>query len=258
MMSLVKSLIYGAAELATFGRGISRVVGGEQVRFPPRWCRYYPADYEPDTNDFIREHCKSGQTVLDIGAHLGLFTVLMARRVGPTGRVYSFEPTALTRKLLQRVVNLNGCSTMVEVRPEAVGSITGTAVFHETADTESNANSLVQTQRSHHTTTVPTTTLDDFTKMRGLTVSCLKIDVEGAELDLLRGAGEFFARYRPATFLSLHPAAIKQAGGSMADIWHLSRQYGLSMTRCGTPLDEKTFCGIDTLFDVTLLPECRT
>lgn len=254
MMSLVKSLVYGAAELATFGRGITRVVGGESVRFPPRWCRYYPADYEPDTINFIRAHCKSGQTVLDIGAHIGLFTVLMARRVGPTGSVYSFEPTALTRQLLQRVVNLNGCSTTVMVRPEAVGSITGTADFHETADTVSNANSLVQTQRSHHTTTVPTTTLDDFTKMRGLTVSCLKIDVEGAELDLLRGAGEFFARYRPATFLSLHPAAINQAGGSLADIWRLICENRLSVTRGGSPVNEATFCGTDELFEVTLLP----
>lgn len=254
MKTLLKSLAYQALDLATAGRGIRRLIGGEQIRFPPRWCRYYAADYEPATFAFLRTHAKPGQTVLDIGAHLGLFTVVLARLVGPAGRVFSFEPTALTRQVLERTVRINGCSSVVEIRAEAVSRATGMAEFHDTGDPGSNANSLIRTQRSRSSANVPTISLDDFVKSRGIQPGCLKIDVEGAELDLLRGAGDVFMRCRPAVYLSLHPAAIHKGGGSLAEVWELLHRYRMSVRSDGKPLDETVFCQSERLFDVGLLP----
>jgi FkbM family methyltransferase len=254
MKSILKSLVYGAVDLATARRGITRVVGGERLRFSPRWCRYYPANYEPATFAFIRTHCKPGQTVFDIGAHFGLFTVVMARLVGPTGQVFSFEPTALTRKVLRRTVRINGCTTVVQVRPEAVAQRTGDAMFYDTGDPGSNANSLVSTLRRHLRTTVPTVSLDDFVGARGIKVDALKIDVEGAELEVLRGASETFARCRPVAHLSLHPAAIQMAAGSLAGVWELLQRYRMSVTRGVIPVAEAEFCQAQDLFDVQILP----
>src|SRR4051794_23344965 len=142
---LVKKFVYCAVDLCLAGRGVNRRIGGESVRFPVRWCRWYAADYEPGTFSFLRAHCGRGDTAMDLGAHLGLFTVVMARLVGPNGRVFSFEPTPQTRAVLEKTVRLNGCDTIVEVHGEAVAGATGTSVFYDTGDVVSNANSLVHT-----------------------------------------------------------------------------------------------------------------
>src|SRR5438874_223792 len=82
--------------------------------------------------------CRPGQTVFDVGAHLGLFSVVMARLVGPTGRVVSFEPTPSIRRILERTVRLNDCGLVVEVRAEAVSEATGITEFHDTGEPGSN------------------------------------------------------------------------------------------------------------------------
>src|SRR5438067_2438972 len=141
MISLAKRAAYRALDLCTAGRGVPRRIGGEVVRFPARWCRYYEAAYEPETFRFLAAQCRPGSTVLDIGAHLGLFTVIMARRVGPGGRVLSFEPTPSTRAALSETVRLNGFRDRVQVRGEAVAGTVGQAAFYCTGDDISNANS---------------------------------------------------------------------------------------------------------------------
>ena len=171
---VIKDLVYGAIDLCTARRGVNRMIGGESVRFPVRWCRWYATDYEPGTFAFLRAHCGRGDTVIDLGAHLGVFTVVMARLVGPNGHVFSFEPTPQTRRVLEETVRLNGCDTIVEVHGEAVAGATGTAVFYDTGDIVSNANSLVHTGRSREGLEVPTIRLDDFVAQQDL--RCLPQD----------------------------------------------------------------------------------
>ena len=84
MKPLIKTVSYKALDLVMGGRGVRRLIGGEPFRFRARWSRYYSADYEPATFGFLREHCRPGDTVLDIGAHIGLFTVFLSRLVGPS------------------------------------------------------------------------------------------------------------------------------------------------------------------------------
>jgi FkbM family methyltransferase len=166
---------------------------------------------------------------MDIGAHMGLFSVVMARLVGPTGRVYSFEPTPLSRKVLERAVRINGCAGIVEVRPKAVAGATGKAVLYDTGPPASNANSLVRSVKSKSGITLEEMSLDDFVTSRQLNVTCLKIDVEGAELELLRGARRTLLTCRPAMLLSIHPMAIHESGGSLTDIWQLLQDCGMSV-----------------------------
>jgi len=261
---VIKDLVYGAIDLCTARRGVNRMIGGESVRFPVRWCRWYATDYEPGTFAFLRAHCGRGDTVIDLGAHLGVFTVVMARLVGPNGHVFSFEPTPQTRRVLEETVRLNGCDTIVEVHGEAVAGATGTAVFYDTGDIVSNANSLVHTGRSREGLEVPTIRLDDFVAQSRISVACLKIDVEGAELELLRGARQTFLTCRPAAALSLHPVPIRAAGGSLAEIWELLQEYHLSVSLLNDrvtaslgesrSLDKDWFVRQDDLFDVGLKP----
>ena len=127
MKSLARSAAYKALDLITGGRGVPRVIGGETFRMPARWSRYYDAGYEPGTFAFLRRRCRPGDTVMDIGAHIGLFTVFMARLVGPSGRVLSFEPTPYTCGVLREMVRINGCGSTVEVNQKAVSARAGHA-----------------------------------------------------------------------------------------------------------------------------------
>ena len=82
MRNLVRSAAYKALDLVTVGRGIPRTIGDEAFRMPARWSRYYDAGYEPGTFAFLRRWCRPDHTAIDIGAHIGLFTVFIAPRSG--------------------------------------------------------------------------------------------------------------------------------------------------------------------------------
>jgi FkbM family methyltransferase len=248
--SLAKNVAYEVLDLVTLGRGVEREIGGERLRFPPRFCRYYEADYEPETFAFLRASCRAGDVALDIGAHIGLFTVVMARLVGPGGRVFSFEPTPTTREALERTVALNGCGDRTEVRAEAVTERIGHATFFDTDDLASNANSLVATDRHRCGFTVRTVSVDEFLSRLGLSAACIKIDVEGAELHALLGAEGTLARDRPALALALHPRALRLGGGSLEEIWRLLERHRLEPRHRGRRVDGEWFCRQSDLFDV--------
>ena len=95
-----KAVAYGALELATARRGVPRTIDGQPIRFPARWSRYYPRTYDPRKTQFLLQHCRSGDTVVDLGAHIGLYTVLMSRAVGPSGNVIALEPAPDTFRVL--------------------------------------------------------------------------------------------------------------------------------------------------------------
>ena len=254
MRSAGKNLVYGALDLLTARRGIARRIGGETVRFPPRVSRYYEADYEPETFVFLRETCRDGDVVLDIGAHIGLFSVVMARLVGPDGRVLAFEPTPTTRRVLEDTIRLNGLEDRVEIRGEAVSSKTGRAVFFDTGDLVSNANSLVPMPRHGGEILLDTVSVDEIVDARGLSVGCIKIDVEGAELDALKGAVRCLRSQRPALALALHPDAIRSAGASLDAIWELLDTLDLAVHHRQRLVNRSWFCRQDNLFDVQCRP----
>lgn len=218
MLSLAKRPLYAAVDAALLGRGIGRRVNGEEVRMAPRWARYFPADYEPAKQLFLRQQCRSSSTVLDLGAHIGLYTVLMSRYVGPAGRVVAFEPTPATLRHLQRTIRLNHLSN-VEIRAQAVSGSTGVAFLNDTGDPVSNANSLTPIDRAQAQLGVRTTTLDDLVLPDP--VSCVKMDIEGAEVDALRGATALLERDRPAMTIEIHPVQLGLADHQAVEVWDL-------------------------------------
>ena len=115
------------------------------------------------------------------------------------------------------MVRINGCEPTVEVSQKAVAARAGSATFFDTGDVLSNANSLVRTGRGRGSITVETVGVDEVAPPVAR-VGLLKIDVEGAELDVLRGASRTIVRCRPAVHLSLHPPQIHESGGSLREI----------------------------------------
>jgi FkbM family methyltransferase len=139
---------------------------------------------------FVEKFLQPGMVVLDIGAHHGLYTLLASKRVGSTGSVTCFEPSPRERRLLERHLQINFCSN-VRVESIALGRASGQADLFLVSGAEDGCNSLRPPAVSCCTRTVPVDllSLDEYLARRGIKkIDFIKLDVEGAELDVLRGA----------------------------------------------------------------------
>jgi FkbM family methyltransferase len=141
-----------------------------------------------------------GMTVLDIGAHHGLYTLLAARRVGPNGRVVAFEPSPREQRKLALNVCLSRCVN-VQIEHCALGSSDSEADFFIVDGMDTGCNSLRPPNVKEPTklVQVPVRVLDACLKLRDIDrVDFIKMDVEGGELEVLKGAyGLLDRRPRP-------------------------------------------------------------
>jgi FkbM family methyltransferase len=139
---------------------------------------------------FVGKFLRPGMTVLDIGAHHGLYSLLASKSVGRKGRVVSIEPSPRERRRLAKHVRVNRCSN-VRVEPCAIGSDTGPAEFFVVNGACDWGNSLRAplVVGSTHQMRVEVRSIDDVLHRLGIArVDFIKLDVEGAELDALKGA----------------------------------------------------------------------
>jgi len=153
-------------------------------------------EFELDVCEFFRKVLKPGQVVFDVGANVGQFTLLAAKRVGTTGCVHAFEPAPEEYRKLCANVSLNRFSN-VHINHVAVCDRLGEAVLRTAGPGLGLYNSLgaplVSTLIGY--ISVPCTTLDCYLEGKGVPkVDLMKIDVEGAELGVLRGAAHLLSR----------------------------------------------------------------
>lgn len=159
--------------------------------------RIYLGTYEPEQTGLFERHVRPGDTVLDVGAHVGYYTVLSAVLAGPSGAVWSFEPNPTNAGFLRRHVEINGLA-QVRVEQAAVSDAEGTARFD--FGTGSGTGHL----SSEGAIEVRTLRLDDVCAAHGIVPRAIKIDVEGAEAAVLEGGVKTIESARPVIFLSTH------------------------------------------------------
>ncbi|HVM76064.1 MAG TPA: FkbM family methyltransferase [Candidatus Saccharimonadales bacterium] len=142
----------------------------------------------------------AGQTVLDIGAHHGVYTLLASRCVGPQGAVISFEPSPRENAALRKNLALNHCRN-VRTEGLALGDQEGECVLHVVDKGETGCNSLrpPSSGGSSSPVRVPITTLDRWMADHSIApIHFVKLDVEGGELGVLKGAEKLLTqRPRP-------------------------------------------------------------
>lgn len=164
------------------------------------WTLFFYGQYEPFTQKIIKTFVKKGDVVLDIGANIGIHSCTLAHAVGPNGCVYSFEPHPKIFNKLVTNVSLNKFSW---VYPEkiALSDSTGVAQLHGFGDNDGNEGTSSLEERAvglENVFDVKTMTLDDFVASRKLQkINALKMDVEGHELHVFKGAVETIRTFRP-------------------------------------------------------------
>jgi len=156
---------------------------------------------------FMEKMLQPGMTVLDVGAHHGLHTLLSSKRVGLEGRVIAFEPSPRERKRLERHLRLNSCKN-VRVESFALGSREGESNLFLVGGAEDWCNSLRPPAVSGptHPVRIEVRRLDDLlAPLHVGRVDFIKLDVEGGELDVLRGASSLLqGSFRPVILAEVY------------------------------------------------------
>lgn len=158
----------------------------------------FDGTFEQAGYQFVNCFLQPGMTVLDAGAHRGYYTLLAAKKVGPQGRVIAFEPSSRERKRLLLHLRINGCNN-VQVQGVALGNDEGKADFFLVKGRNTVLNSLrhPKVNAPVSVTPVPVTKLDTcLYKYKIDHVDFIKMDIEGAELEALKGARELL-EHRP-------------------------------------------------------------
>jgi FkbM family methyltransferase len=151
--------------------------------------------WEVETVAFVEHWLRPGMTVVDAGAHVGQYAMVASRRVGPGGRVHAFEPHPDLYRVLRRNLERAGCTNAV-AQPLALGGVPEERSFFLHPVDNLGASSLRASapDRDQPAVRVQVTTLDAYLAAHDVTrVDLLKVDVEGAERDLLAGAGRTLA-----------------------------------------------------------------
>lgn len=153
---------------------------------------------------------KPGVTVFDIGANVGFFTLFFSKLVGKKGQVVAFEPFAENVLYLLRHMRKNNCRN-VTVYQTAVSGRTGLASFF--AGPSGSTGTIIETQPNPTKTSyyVPVVSLDELIEKHDMSVpDIIKMDVEGAESDVLLGARSLMDKKGPTWFISLHSEKQKE------------------------------------------------
>jgi FkbM family methyltransferase len=202
---------YPAAEVTTQFRGNTLTVPTGDVTLVPGLIGGY---YEQIELDVFDRMCRTSLVVVDVGANVGLFSCLAAARVGDAGRVVAFEPIPANLRYLRRNVAQNGYSDRVRIEEKAVGEDVGTVdIFMVKGSIGTHSISARNAANSTESVSVPVTNLDTYAEENGLSrIDALKVDVEGYEGHVLRGATAVLKRDRPSLFVEFVPVHLSNCG----------------------------------------------
>jgi FkbM family methyltransferase len=181
--------------LSGAARGCRLVIRPREEKF------YWTGVYEPHLQRAIRQLLRPGQTFWDVGAHIGFFALIASRAVGASGQVRCFEPMDDNRERLGRTVALNGL-TNVTISDRAVGGESGHARLYPHKRSQMWALEDYHGQGGEGGVPVRVCSLDDLAGELG-DPHVVKVDVEGAELEVLRGGVRLLRRAQPVMLVEI-------------------------------------------------------
>jgi len=168
-------------------------------------------NYEPETTKIFEDVIKPGMYVIDVGAHVGYYTLLAARAVGPDGRVVAFEPDESNYAALETNIKLNDYHNVITVK-SAVSDYDGQASL-AMSNLYSGIHYLDYKEQGNDGVDVDTTTIDTFLDSHeNPEIGLVKIDVEGSEERVLDGMTRLLNRQNAINIvLEFHPKLLERS-----------------------------------------------
>jgi FkbM family methyltransferase len=210
---------------------------------------------EFDTVLWLRGVIRPGDCVLDIGANVGQMTLEAAVLTGPTGIVVAIEPAPGNLNLLKRHITENAFADRVRVVEAACGARHGvTTSFYFVGNDRTTVGSghstneqAVSSQSTLTSESIPLVSIDGLCREFGLTPNVIKIDVEGGELEVLRGAREVLRTCQPHVLFGFHPFGF-------VDPAHATREIRELLNHCGYNTPEPETIGAYNFSEYEAIP----
>lgn len=195
--------------------------------------------WEPEVWDAISSGLSEGAVFFDVGAYIGYDSLRASVRVGPTGRVVAFEPNPPALLVLRANIAASRTSNVI-IEPIACTDTPQTlTLFDSTPGGNGGSSSLSRTNAGSSTRSyiVQGRPIDDVVAELGFKrLDVVKVDVEGAELLVVRGAAETLKRFHPKLILEVVPRQLANMGTSLEELEAFVRSLGYNSTR---PVDYK-------------------
>lgn len=194
--------------------------------------KVYAYDAERDEVAWVYGFLRQGDVFIDIGAHIGYFTVAAADKVGHGGEVHAFEPTPATFVRLEENMAINGYGDRVRLNALALSDSEGSIQLNQHPHNEGYNTIGTVTAAGAIAIEVPMQRFDDYVATAGLggRIALIKIDVEGWELPALRGGSAVFAADdAPVIMLEFSVMNQRQAGFSADALYNQLRQWGYTL-----------------------------
>ena len=193
-------------------------------------CLFTTGRYEPNEFHLLSRLLRPGMTFIDSGAHLGLFTLFAARRVGPQGAVLSIEPSRRELSIIETNINLNHLAN-IKLLPVALSDRPGEVDLLVAPLAKSGHNTLgafgFEDTALDHRERVPAHRLDDLVESHQLSrIDIIKMDIEGAELAALRGAQASLERHHPVLLIELSDRSLQHQQSTSCEVLALLDDHG--------------------------------
>ena len=173
----------------------------------------YFVDYS-DLNgiSYLKKQLKAGNVFIDIGANIGAYSLIASKLVGSNGKVVSFEPVSLICKQLKQNIKLNNLANIV-VEPKAVFDKNTTLELFISDHQNMGMSSILN--HSHETgekQSVQAITIDEYVKIKSLLkIDFIKIDIEGAEINALRGMKQTILKFNPIILMEISDGILENS-----------------------------------------------
>lgn len=190
---------------------------------------YFYGAYEPIEVSLLLSMLGPGDVVVDAGANIGFYTLMMAKKVGASGAVHSFEPVASNFKVLGRHVLLNDSPSQIFLNEKALWNESKTLEFKIDANFEFNPGGYSSGKVENPVSIVscPAVTLADYFAATNINrLDAIKMDIEGAELFALQGAKALLEKFHPTILLEISPITCAGFDYKTEDLWNFLKQFG--------------------------------
>jgi len=185
---------------------------------------YYYYGFKDENIDKLFSLVKENFVIVDVGANIGYTTLNFAKRIGSNGTVYSFEPDPLNHERCLKNIKLNQYQNIKLIK-KGLGSISGSFNLEIATENNRGGNRINQSSEIGDYNIIEVTTLDSEIP-DGLSVNLIKIDVEGFELEVLKGASKILKQFHPIVFCEINDSNLMSQGETIENLVNFMKEVG--------------------------------
>jgi len=181
----------------------------------------YLYGFESENLKYFKKTIKKDDVVFDVGANIGIYSLVASKTIGQNGKVYSFEPADRAHSCLLKNIEINKFKNIVPIK-KGVSNYSGNATFNVCDDDAYNSLGNEPMRKIIKTEKISVVTIDDFVKENNIKkVDVIKVDTEGAEYLVFKGADKTLRKHKPVLLFEYNRSVVKGYSNSLGDLTDL-------------------------------------